>query len=143
MSTLPLSTIDTGGYGALALRLALGTMWISHALLKWFVFTIPGFAQWLETQGLPSFAAWPIFLAELLGGSAIVLGLHGRWISASLVPVLLVAAWTHFPNGWVHTSPGGGWEYPIFLTVASVTHALIGDGVYALASSRVPKLRQA
>ncbi len=29
---------------ALILRLGLGVMWISHALLKWFVFTIPGFS---------------------------------------------------------------------------------------------------
>ena len=47
--------------GALVLRLALGAMWIAHAMLKWFVFTISGFAGWLESEGLPSLMAWPVF----------------------------------------------------------------------------------
>jgi len=49
-----------------------------------------------------------------------------------LLPILLIASWVHFPNGWVFTSTGGGWEYPVFLAVASVVHALAGDGVLAL-----------
>jgi len=39
------------------------------------------------------------------------------------------------PNGWVHTSPGGGWEYPVFLVVASVALWLIGDGAWSLRRS--------
>jgi putative oxidoreductase len=45
---------------------------------------------------------------------------------------MLVAAWVHWPNGWAHTSAGGGWEYPVFLISASVTLWLLGDGAYAL-----------
>lgn len=121
--------------GALILRLSLGTMWISHALLKWFAFTMPGFARWLESEGLPGFMAWPVFSLELIGGLMIVLGLYGRYVSALLLPVMLVATWTHIPNGWMHTSTGGGWEYPLFLIFASISHALIGDGRYALRSN--------
>jgi putative oxidoreductase len=123
-------------YGALVLRLALGTMWLAHAGLKYFVFTIPGFASWLEGQGLPAIAAWPVFLAEAVGGVAILVGFHGRWVSAALIPVLLVAASVHLPNGWAHTSSGGGWEYPVFLALASLVHALIGDGALALRARR-------
>jgi putative oxidoreductase len=119
-------------YGALLVRLALGTMWVAHALLKWFVFTIPGFAGWLGTQGLPGFMAWPVFLMELIGGVLIAAGFHGRWVSLALTPVLLVAMWTHLPNGWLHTSAGGGWEYPLFLVVAGIAHFLMGDGAFAL-----------
>jgi len=53
-----------GATGATLLRLGLGVMWIAHALLKWFVFTIPGFAGWLESQGIPAYMAWPVFLLE-------------------------------------------------------------------------------
>lgn len=122
-------------FGALVLRLALGAMWIAHALLKWFVFTLGGFASWLENEGLPAFMAWPVFSLELIGGIMIVLGLYGRYVSAFLLPVMLVAAWTHSANGWAHTSTGGGWEYPVFLIFASVAYTLIGDGRYALRSS--------
>jgi len=121
-----------GTTGATLLRLGLGVMWIAHALLKWFVFTIPGFAVWLESQGIPAFMAWPVFLLELTGGVMILIGFYGRYFSAILVPILLVAAWTHVSNGWLHTSAGGGWEYPMFLVVASIAHVLLGDGRFAM-----------
>ena len=119
-------------YGALIVRLALGMMWLSHAGLKWFVFTIPGFAGWLDSQGLPGFMAWPVFLLEALGGICILLGFYGRQVSLLLLPVLLVATSTHIPNGWVFTGAGGGWEYPVFLIAASIAHGLMGDGAFAL-----------
>lgn len=107
-------------------------MWIAHALFKIIVFTIAGFGQWLDGLGLPGFMAGPVILMEIVGGTAILLGLHGRHVSLALIPVLAVATWTHLPNGWVFINPGGGWEYPVFLIVASVVHALIGDGDFAL-----------
>lgn len=137
------ATTTSQAYGALLLRLALGTMWVAHALLKLVVFSLPGFGAWLASQGIPAFMAWPVFLIELIGGVAIVLGFYGRYVSAALVPVMLVAAWTHLSNGWLHTSPGGGWEYPIFLAVASVAHFLIGDGTYALTGETRTSGRQA
>ena len=119
-------------YGALIVRIALGAMWLSHAGLKWFVFTVPGFAGWLDSQGLPGFMAWPVFLLEVLGGLCILLGFYGRQVSLLLLPVLLVATFTHIPNGWLFTNAGGGWEYPVFLIAASVAHGLLGDGTLAL-----------
>ena len=115
----------------LVLRVGLGSMWIAHALLKWFVFTIAGFASWLEGQGISGLFAWPVFLMELIGGLMILVGFYGRYASAFLIPVMLVAAWTHLGNGWLHTNQGGGWEYPIFLVIASLSHLLIGDGKFA------------
>lgn len=122
------------GMAAVFLRITLGVMWVAHAYLKWEVFTIAGFAAWLEGQGLPAFMAWPIFLLELIGGFAILIGFYGRYFSAILLPVILVATWTHFPNGWLHTSTGGGWEYPLFIAFASVSHFLLGDGKYTINS---------
>ena len=86
-------------YGALVLRVGLGVMWIAHALLKWFVFTIPGVAAWLDTQGLPSELAWPLFIVELAGGLAILLGIYGRYVALLMIPIMAVVTWTHFPNG--------------------------------------------
>jgi putative oxidoreductase len=129
-----MATIDEtyGATGAMVLRLSLGSMWIAHALLKWYVFTIPGLASWFEGQGLPAFMAWPVFLLELVGGVMILIGFYARYISILLMPILLVATWSHFTNGWVHTNQGGGWEYPMFLLFASMAHALLGDGRFAI-----------
>lgn len=121
-------------YGIMLLRLALGVMYLAHASLKFFIFTLPGTAAYFSSVGFPGFLAYPVFAAEVAGGTAILLGIHTRFFSIMLLPVLLGALWVHFPNGWVHTSPGGGWEYPLFLVVASISQSLLGDGAYAFKS---------
>ena len=45
---------------------------------------------------------------------------------------MLAAASVHAANGWVHMSAGGGWEYPAFLSVASIVAWLLGDGAFDL-----------
>ncbi len=122
--------------GAAVLRVALGTMWVAHALLKLFVFTLPGTAQYFESIGFAGFLAYPVFAMELLGGIALILGIYARQVALALVPVMAVAMWVHVPNGWTHTSKGGGWEYPAFLIVASVVLWLIGDGALAWRTTR-------
>jgi len=119
-------------YGALILRLALGTMFVAHALLKYFVFTLPGTVAFFESLGLPGFFAHLTILAELVGGVLLILGIYARAVALVLVPVLLGATWAHIGNGWLFTNPKGGWEYPAFLTVAALVQALIGDGAFAL-----------
>jgi putative oxidoreductase len=125
-------------WGIALLRIALGTMWLSHALLKWFVFTLPGTAQFFQSVGFAGWLAYPVFAAEVAGGLALLLGVYARQAALALVPVMAAAAWVHLPNGWVHTSPGGGWEYPVFLIVVSLAVWLLGDG--ALALRRSPRL---
>jgi putative oxidoreductase len=127
--------IDGAAFGATLLRVSLGVMWIAHALLKWLVFTLPGTAQFFDSVGFPGALAYPVFAAELLGGAALVLGFYARQVSLALTPVMAAAAYVHFGNGWVHTSAGGGWEYPVFLVAASLVLWLVGDGAYALRRS--------
>ena len=43
-------------HAAFVLRVALGAMFVAHALLKYFVFTLPGTAQFFGSLGLPSLA---------------------------------------------------------------------------------------
>ena len=123
-------------FGIALLRVSLGTMWIAHALLKLLVFTLPGTAQFFASVGFPGFLAYPVFAAEILGGAALVLGVYARQVSLALVPVMLGAASVHIHNGWVFTSQGGGWEYPVFLAVMSVVLYLLGDGAAAIKRSR-------
>ena len=122
-------------FGVLLLRVSLGVMWIAHALLKLFVFTLPGTATFFESVGLPGVLAYPVFAAELMGGLALVLGVYARQVSLALLPVILTAASVHIPNGWLFTNPGGGWEYPVFLIAASAVLWLLGDGAWSLRRS--------
>lgn len=135
-SSMPSSTqaidLDTAAWGILLLRVGLGAMWIAHALLKLFVFTLPGTAQFFSAVGFPGWSAYPVVAAELVGGVLILTGIYARHVSLALVPIMLGALWVHLPNGWVFSAQNGGWEYPAFLTLASVALALLGDGPWAL-----------
>ncbi len=124
----------TAPYAALVLRVALGVMFIAHALLKYYVFTLPGTAQFFQSLGLPAALGYVTFFAELVGGALILAGVGTRWVAAALVPILLGATWAHLGNGWLFSAQGGGWEYPAFLTAGAVVQSLLGDGAWSLAS---------
>lgn len=127
----------TAPFAALLLRVSLGVMFLAHGLyLKGFVFTLPGTAQFFESIGLPGPLAYAVFAAETIGGILLIAGYRTREVSLVLLPVLLGAAWVHWPNGWLFTAPNGGWEYPLFLAFASGVLALLGDGAYSLANLR-------
>jgi putative oxidoreductase len=125
--------LRTAPYAALVLRIGLGAMFITHSLwLKLFVFTLPGTAQFFGSIGLPPALAYLVFAAEAIGGVALILGLATRRVALALIPVLLGATWAHAGNGWLFTNQGGGWEYPLFLTLATGVQALLGSGANAL-----------
>lgn len=114
------------------LRLALGVMTLAHGLMKVFLFTVPGTVGYFESLGLPGVLAYLTILAEVGGGMALILGLFTRWVSLALVPVLLGAAWVHLGNGWVFSSEGGGWEFPVFWAIALLVQAGLGSGSLTL-----------
>ena len=126
---------------ALLLRSGLGVMFIAHALLKIFVFTVPGTVQFFGSLGLPAVVAYATIAAELAGGIALLLGVYTRAVAFALVPVLLGALWVHAGNGWLFTAPKGGWEYPLFLTLVAIVVGLIGGGRYSVGATSAPARR--
>src|SRR5262245_31927660 len=110
---------------ATTLRVSLGIMFLAHSVvLKYFTFTLAGTAQYFESIGLAGSLAYVVFAAEAVGGVLLVLGVQTRLVSLALLPVLAGAAWVHIGNGWVFSTNGGGWEYPLFLIVATAVTAL-------------------
>ncbi|MEZ5760078.1 MAG: DoxX family protein [Paracoccaceae bacterium] len=122
-------------YAALILRVFSGALFIAHGLMKVFVFTIPGTVGYFESLGLPGALAYLTILAEVGGGLALILGIATRTVSLVLIPVLLGATWAHSANGWVFSSQGGGWEFPLFWAIVQVAIALLGSGAWALKTS--------
>lgn len=123
-------------YGTALLRLALGTMFLAHGLLKIIVFTLPGTAGFFESVGFPGFLAYLVAPAEVVAGAALLVGYRTRLVAALMVPVLLGALSVHLGNGWVFSAPKGGWEYPLYLAIATVAQSLLGSGAFAIDDRR-------
>lgn len=127
-------------YGIALLRVSLGVMFLAHSvLLKHFVYTLPGTAQFFQSIGLPGPLAYVVFWMEAIGGVLLVLGVGTRFVSLALVPILLGAMWAHLGNGWVFSNANGGWEYPLYLSVLAAAQALLGEGAFALRLPRVSR----
>ncbi len=131
------SAPSSADLGALLLRVSLGVVLLAHSvLLKLVVFTLPGTAQFFTSIGLPGWLAYVVFAMEAAGGLLLILGVQVRLVSLALIPVLVGATWAHAGNGWLFTAPNGGWEYPLFLAVATAVQALLGEGAFALSRSK-------
>lgn len=119
------------------LRVAFGVMLLAHGLyLKYFVFSLPGTAQFFVTLGLPGWLAYAVFVTETVAGIMLVLGIQSRWAALAVLPIMLGATWAHAGNGWLFTFENGGWEYPLYLSLLAFAQFLLGDGAWALSRSR-------
>lgn len=120
-------------YGALLLRIALGTLFLAHGLLKLLVHKPAGTAAYFRSLGLPGFVGYLTMTAEIGGGVLLMLGVATSLVAFALVPLILgTIVMVHGAKGWMFTNEGGGWEYPAFWAVALVVQALLGSGTYSL-----------
>lgn len=123
-------------YGITLLRVALGSMFLAHGLLKFLVFTLAGTAGFFESVGMPGFAAYLVAPAEVLAGIALLLGFRTRLVAAATLPILAGALLVHAGNGWVFSAPNGGWEYPLYLVVATLAQVILGAGALSIDNAR-------
>lgn len=120
-----MSQIELNRAGSSLLRVSLGVMYVAHSLvLKYFMYTLAGTAQYFVSIGLPASLAYLTFAAELIGGALLIVGYRTRAVALALVPILIGATWAHIGNGWVFSNENGGWEYPLYLIVISLVVAL-------------------
>jgi predicted ester cyclase/uncharacterized membrane protein YphA (DoxX/SURF4 family) len=122
----------TAPYAALVLRLTLGIVFIAHGLFKVLVLGLSETAAFFVAHGFPEWLVYPVFVAEVLGGAALVAGFYTRVVAIALLPVLLGAFTVHWTNGWYFGNPQGGWEYIAVLVAALLVQAGLGDGAFAL-----------
>lgn len=124
---------STAPLAALLLRVSLGILFLAHVGLKVFVFGIPGFVGYFGSLGLPAVLAYAVIVLELLGGTALILGIYAPLVALPLALELLgTIALVHGANGWLFSSKGGGWEFPAFWIVGLIVLYLLGDGTMAL-----------
>lgn len=129
--------------GLIALRTSLGLTLIAHSLyLKLVVFTLAGTAQFFGSLGLPPFSAYLFFALEAGTGLALVAGFQVRLAALLTIPMMLGATWVHIGNGWLFTNTGGGWEFPLFLTLSALALFLVYPGKLLTGRASWEQLRQ-
>ncbi|WP_434050089.1 DoxX family protein [Marinobacter salarius] len=126
--------LDTNaGWGALALRIPVGIIFVAHGAQKlfgWFGgYGLEGTGQWLDSIGLSPGYLMALLAGgtEFLGGLALIVGLLVRPASAALAFAMLIAIFSvHFQNGLFMSN--NGYEFALALLAASVSLLFCGAG---------------
>jgi len=122
-------------YGALVLRVVLGTVYLAHAYLA---LVVMGPAKAVEYQRamhipLPEISVWYLIVAHGLGGILLILGLIVRWAALANIPIMAGALWfVHLHQGFFILGDKTGYEYVLVLLGATVAQALLGAGAFTL-----------
>ena len=122
----------TAPYATLLLRMTRGMVFLAHGLLKVFVDTVPRFIEHVGSLEYPTPVAYLVLLAELGGGLALVVGWWTRWVALILFVEMLGVIVVHWPNGFLSTWQGGGWEDTATRAIELLVLSLLGAGPYAL-----------
>jgi len=117
------------------LRLTVGVIFIAHSLGKF----QPGFAGFIESQGLPPEMQIPIALAELVPGILLIIGVLTRF-SASLLSIVMLGA-IFLIKGAASLTGDGGVEFDLILLAASLVVIAIGPGRISIAhvARKIPR----
>lgn len=118
---------NMAAFGLLALRLAVGAIFIYHGWGKLADMdkTIAGFG--MMGFPLPAFFAWLVALVEFVGGIALVLGVYTKEVAKLLAIIMLVAILkVHLGGGFK------GMEYQLALLGGSLALAGVGAGKWRL-----------
>ena len=126
--------LDTNaGWGALALRIPVGIIFVAHGaqkLFSWFGgYGLEGTGQWMDSIGLSPGYLMALLAGgtEFLGGLALIIGLLVRPASAALAFAMLIAIFSvHFQNGLFMSN--NGYEFGLALLAASVSLLFSGAG---------------
>lgn len=121
------------GWGALALRIPVGIIFVAHGAQKlfgWFGgYGLAGTGQWMDSIGLsPGIAmAFLAGAAEFFGGLALIVGLLVRPAAAVLAFAMLIAILSvHIGNGLFMSN--NGYEFGLALLAVSVSLLFSGAG---------------
>jgi putative oxidoreductase len=122
--------------GLLVLRLVVGLLLVGHGTQKLFGWFggggLTGTAWFFRSRGYrpPRLMAGLAGTAEVVGGSALALGLMTPLAAAVVIGTMLNAAVIHWRNGlWVVDN---GYEYPLVIATVAVTLSFTGAGGISL-----------
>jgi putative oxidoreductase len=115
--------------GLLALRLALGVIFLAHGYPK-LVHMGGGMQGFFVEHGLPGYFVYISGVLEVFGAVLLVLGLFTRPAALLLAVEMAVAIWkVHSSKGYLAVHE---YEFPLTLAVACFALATVGAGAFSL-----------
>ncbi|HWB66354.1 MAG TPA: DoxX family protein [Mycobacteriales bacterium] len=136
LHSAPYASIRGVNYATLFLRAALGITMLAHGYNHaWGGGKLPGTARWFESIGIRPGRLHALLATatELGAGVLLILGLLTPLAAAGVIGVMLVALIAnHLKNGFFIFRPGEGYEYVLFITLASFALAALGGGKISL-----------
>ena len=118
---------------------SIGAIFIVHSLKKF----DPSWQEWLASVGIPPEMQLPIALAELIGGSLLIVGVLTR-ITGSIFAIILLGAIFHirWENGFFVSQ--GGWEWDLVMLAAVLSIIAVGPGRISISHliKKVPRFLQ-
>lgn len=118
-------------YSYAIIRFCAGAIVIYHGYVKLFGgFAAPVAQNVLTPLGFPAPLAWAYFLGvlEFFGGAALAVGLLTRPLALMFTVQMAIVTYWHSKNGYFFSSPRGGWEYPLLLTLIYAAIFFRGGG---------------
>ena len=108
-----------------AMRLSLAATFLYHGIGK---FPVAAFS---EAMGMPVPMVWAVAIAEIIAGTALIVGAFGKEILTRLagliVIVIMIGAigMVHFKNGW--NVMNGGMEFQVLMLAVGLYFAARGN----------------
>src|SRR5262249_9320848 len=118
-------------YSYAIIRFCAGAIVIYHGYMKLFAgFARPVAQNVLTPLGFPAPTAWAYFLGvlEFFGGPALALGVLTRPLALMFTVEFGIITYWHGGHGYFFSSPRGGWEFPLLLTIIYAAIFFRGGG---------------
>lgn len=129
-------TDSSAGYGAVILRLPIGTILAAHGAQKlfgWFGgYGLEATGQWMASIGFTPGLLMAALAggAEFFGGIALILGLFTRPAAVVAAVTMAVAMTVHLGNGLFVSN--NGFEFALSLLTATLALVFMGSGKLAM-----------
>lgn len=132
---MKLSLQRYGDWALLALRLAIGVIFLYHGLMKW-------------QMEDPSMLFTILKIVEPLGGAALILGVLSQWAALGLGIIMLGAIYMKMsgfgnaaldPAGTFAPQGGTGWEFDMMILAGCIVLLVMGAGKMAIDSMMCKK----
>jgi len=112
--------------GILLIRIAIGLVFVVHGWDK--VSDLSGVAIAMSSLGIPAVLAYAVAFVELLGGTALIIGVWTHWVGILLaVEIAMAIALVKISFGYL-----GGYEFELTLLLSSLGITLIGPGAFSV-----------